>query len=63
MDGCGSTRTLSAVAGGSLPREEAEGPMPWVLEFTVRHPRRTPPSLPAEIRAPMKPLIRSVYTG
>lgn len=52
-----ATRTLSAVAGGSLPGEEAEGPVPRVLEFTVRHPRRLP-SLPAGINTD-KTIIRS----
>jgi len=32
-------RTLAAVAGGPLPREEAEGAVPRVLELAVRHPR------------------------
>jgi hypothetical protein len=31
------SRTLAAVAGGALPREEAEGSMPRVLELPVRH--------------------------
>jgi hypothetical protein len=32
-------RTLVAVVGGSLPREEAERTVPRVLELVVRHPR------------------------
>jgi len=51
-----AARTLSAVAGGSLPREVAEGPMSRVLEFTMRHPRRPPPPLSTH------KTIRSAYT-
>ena len=36
--------------------------MSRVLEFTVRHPRRPPPPLPAAIRAHIKPLDRRTHT-